>query len=117
MNSFIDSNPGLKSRFSKYLYFDDYTALELAAIFKEMAVRAQYVMSDEFSLLLDSTCQEIIAKKGEDFGNGRTMRNLFERCISNQANRLVSISNPTPDQLLEFVREDLLIEDIGIVMR
>jgi hypothetical protein len=70
MNSFIDSNPGLKSRFSKYLYFDDYTALELAAIFKEMAVRAQYVMSDEFSLLLDSTCQEIIAKKGEDFGNG-----------------------------------------------
>lgn len=117
MAAFINSNPGLKSRFSKYFYFADYDSAQLSAIFEEMASHAQYVVTDSFRLSLAELCQEMINRKTDNFGNGRTVRNLFEKCISNQANRLVSMPNPSQEQLAELIKGDLLIEDLDIVMR
>lgn len=117
MAAFIDSNPGLKSRFSKYFYFVDYDHYQLSAIFKEIAAHAQYVTTDSFCLSLERLCQEMINRKTDNFGNGRTIRNLFERCISNQANRVVSIPNPSQGQLVELIEGDLSPEDLEIVMR
>ena len=117
MAGFIESNPGLKSRFSKYLHFPDYTASELAAIFKEMATRSQYNLSDSFASVLEHVCDLVVLRKNKNFGNGRTVRNLFERCISNQANRVVSIPSPSNAQLVELTGEDLSLEDVDLVMR
>jgi AAA+ superfamily predicted ATPase len=117
MSEFIDSNPGLKSRFSKYFHFNDYNASQLAEIFAEMAARSQYAITPSFKSSLESLCQLMIARKGENFGNGRTIRNLFERCVSNQANRVVAINNPSHEELIEFLDGDLTINDLDIVMR
>jgi AAA+ superfamily predicted ATPase len=117
MAAFIDSNPGLKSRFSKYFYFTDYDPSQLADIFEEMATHAQYIVTDSFRLSLRRLCQEMVNRKTDNFGNGRTIRNLFERCISNQANRVVAIPNPSQGQLAELIDGDLSFEDLVIVTR
>lgn len=117
MQGFIDSNPGLKSRFSKYFHFVDYDATQLAAIFAEMAAQSQYIITPSFASLLQSLCQLMIMRKGENFGNGRTVRNLFERCVSNQANRVVGIDNPSHQDLEELLDGDLTIHDLDVVMR
>lgn len=117
MSGFINSNPGLKSRFNKYFLFMDYDAPQLAAIFTKMAIQSQYVITPSFASSLDNLCQQMITRKTKNFGNGRTVRNLFERCISNQANRVVSICNPSQDELLQLLEGDLSIRDIEIVMQ
>jgi ATPase family associated with various cellular activities (AAA)/AAA lid domain len=107
MVRFINSNPGLKSRFNKYFSFPDYSAEELYEIFKDMATKAQYA--------LDAGCQEKLKKllfglhsnKGENFGNGRTVRNLFERCVANQANRIIALPNPSPHELMRLTAGDI----------
>jgi hypothetical protein len=107
MARFINSNPGLKSRFNKYFCFPDYSAEELYEIFRDMAARAQYMM--------DAGCQEKLKKllfklhssKGESFGNGRTVRNLFERCVANQANRVIALTNPSSHELMRLAAEDI----------
>lgn len=117
MTAFINSNPGLKSRFSKYFHFMDYDAPQLCAIFSEMAIQSQYVITTSFASLLEEVCQLMIERKGNNFGNGRTIRNLFERCISNQANRVVSVDNPSQEELTLLLDSDLSIHDLDIVMR
>jgi hypothetical protein len=107
MVRFINSNPGLKSRFNKYFSFPDYSAEELYEIFKDMATKTQYA--------LDAGCQEKLRKllfelhlnKGENFGNGRTVRNLFERCVANQANRIIALPNPSPHELMRLTAGDI----------
>jgi Cdc6-like AAA superfamily ATPase len=113
MVRFINSNPGLKSRFNKYFRFPDYSAEELYEIFKDMAAKAQYT--------LDAGCQEKLKKylfelhsiKGENFGNGRTVRNLFERCVANQANRIISLANLSPHELMRLTAGDIQHELIS----
>jgi stage V sporulation protein K len=117
MQGFIDSNPGLKSRFSKYFHFIDYDATQLAGIFAELATQSQYLITPSFSLFLENLCELMITRKGENFGNGRTVRNLFERCVSNQANRVIGIDNPSHQDLIELLDGDLTIQDLDVVMR
>ena len=117
MASFIESNPGLKSRFSKYFNFPDYSPSELALIFIEMAVASKYRPTCAFVEVLESMCQLMYTHKSSNFGNGRAIRNLFEKCISNQANRIVAIPSPTPEQLSELVESDISIDDIDFAMR
>lgn len=117
MSGFINSNPGLKSRFNKYFHFIDYDATQLAAIFTKMATQSQYIITPNFALLLENLCELMITRKGENFGNGRTVRNLFERCVTNQANRVVGIDNPSHKDLIELLDGDLTIQDLDVVMR
>jgi SpoVK/Ycf46/Vps4 family AAA+-type ATPase len=100
MDVFINENPGLKSRFNRYIRFDDYTVKELMAIFKTFCDKTEYKLTKEGIAKLRKTYQQLVDNKDETFGNGRLARNLFEKAIEKQANRLAASAVPITKQLL-----------------
>ena len=116
MSKFIESNPRLKSRFNKYFHFRDYNEAELALIFKEMAAKSKYVSTPSFDSTLQELCHQMTMRKGSNFRNGSTIRNLFERCVTNQANRVVSIENPSRDELVKLLGGDLNRHDVDFAL-
>lgn len=106
IEEFINSNPGLRSRFNRYIHFADYTAVELYDIFCLMMKKNEYIMSDETSELLKKHLTEVVNNKPKDFGNARFVRNLFERAVQNQANRLAKEGNLTREMLKEIKSVD-----------
>lgn len=108
MKRFIDSNPGLQSRFNRYIEFQDYSAEELFDIFELNANKYEYTLSAAATLLLKDTFNKAVLKKDKNFGNGRYVRNLFEKVIEVQANRLSSVPNVTPETLALIEEEDIL---------
>ena len=88
MKAFINSNPGLKSRFNKYIYFQDYTPEELLDIFKSQCKNAGLMLEDGASEIAFDYLQNVYEHRDSNFANGRSVRNYFERVLSNQANRL-----------------------------
>ena len=109
MKRFIDSNPGLQSRFNRYIHFSDYTADELKQIFMLNVDKNQYLLDEEGQVLLEQILKFAIEHKDKNFGNGRYVRNLFEKTIQNQAIRLSSITNITAEELTKLKAEDLPI--------
>lgn len=107
MKGFIDSNPGLQSRFNRYIHFSDYTADELKQIFLLNAKKNQYTLDEEALNVLEEIMSSAIDHKDKNFGNARFVRNLFEKSIQNQATRLSSQSNITEDVLSLLKTEDL----------
>ncbi len=106
MNDFVRSNPGLESRFNRFLYFPDYTVDEMADIFKMRCDKAGYILDPK---ALDRL-KEILLEESQDnigFGNARGVRNLFEQAISRQANRLAKQDIITRDELMTLKAEDL----------
>ena len=113
MNKFIDANPGLQSRFTRYIYFPDYTNAELADMFRLYARKSHYVLSEEFDSYLVGAMKYLTDdKRDKNFGNGRFARNLFEKAVERQATRLTSLSERTPEML-----KTLEIGDIGLVLK
>ena len=112
MKRFIDANPGLQSRFNRYIHFPDYTGEELAAIFRLNARKNQYVLSDDVEHWLDSAMRVWTKDRDRKFGNGRYVRNLFEKAVENHAIRVSGIENPTKEQLMT-----LTMHDIGIKLK
>ena len=106
MEEFINSNPGLRSRFNRYIHFADYTAEELYEIFSLMMKKNEYNMTEENCDLLKKYLVDVVNNKAKDFGNARFVRNLFERTVQNQANRLAKAGNLTRDMLKEIKEED-----------
>ncbi len=107
MPRFIDSNPGLKSRFNKYLHFADYNGDQLYAIFEGRVQRNDYLLSSQAETAVREHLQELYEDRDENFGNGRDVRNLFEKIVANQANRLAGFANPTVEDLQTITVEDL----------
>jgi type VII secretion ATPase EccA len=107
MKGFIDSNPGLQSRFNRYIHFSDYTADELKQIFLLNAKKNQYTLDKEASSMLEEMMSSAIDHKDKNFGNARFVRNMFERSIQNQATRLSAQPNITEDVLSMLKAEDL----------
>ena len=107
MKRFIDSNPGLQSRFSRYINFPDYTSAELTDIFKMYMRKNQYTMSSEAEEYLKKRFDDVVAHKTRNFGNARYARNVFEKSIQQQANRLAGEKNLSKEQLTELLIEDL----------
>jgi hypothetical protein len=91
MQDFLDSNPGLRSRFNKHIRFDDYGVEQLACIFKTFCRKADFRITDDAERELASVFGVLTASRDETFGNARTARNLFEATVSKQANRLVAL--------------------------
>lgn len=106
IEDFINSNPGLRSRFNRYIYFADYTAEELYEIFCMMMKKNEFSMTEENCNLLKKYFEDVVNNKPKDFGNARFVRNLFERTVQNQANRLAKEGNLTRDMLKEIKVED-----------
>ena len=99
MEQFLESNPGLKSRFNKNIIFEDYTKEELLAIFKGFGKPYKMTLSEEAEQKLTAYLEWLVKHKPENFANGREMRNLFEDTISNQANRLAEDPDITDAEL------------------
>lgn len=108
MEKFIDSNPGLRSRFNKYIHFDDYSDEELLKIFEHFCHEQDYTIDNHAYDLLKA---RIISLRNEPgvFSNARAVRNYFEKVISRQANRIVTnISSLSAAQLQHLMIEDFM---------
>ena len=107
MKRFIDSNPGLQSRFNRYINFPDYTAGELTDIFKMYMKKNQYTLESDAEEMLRERLNYAVDHKDRNFGNARYVRNVFEKAIQAQANRLSGRKGLTERQLTEITMEDL----------
>ena len=111
MEEFVESNPGLESRFNRFIHFPDYTVEEMMGIFRMRCDKAGYTLAPEAG----DELKRILAEKSKDsigFGNARGVRNLFEKALSRQANRLAAMGQLTREQLMEIRSEDL--EDASV---
>lgn len=107
MKRFIESNPGLQSRFTRYLKFEDYAPSELLAIFEKMCEINHYKINSQAQNLLLEKLRELYTNRNSNFGNGRLVRNMFEKTIEKQATRLAKIQNLSKDMMIEIVSEDI----------
>jgi len=110
MQKFINSNPGLESRFTNYLNFPDYQPADLVEIFHRMAATSGLACSPEAEQKVLTLCQSLYAARNDQFGNAREMRNLFESAVRNQSNRLVASGQCDREALTTLLPEDLAAE-------
>lgn len=107
MEKFIHSNPGLESRFNKYFYFEDYNGTQLMEIFRSMCGKNGYTLSQEAEEWAEKDLQELYEHRDENFGNARDVRNLFEKAVSRQSDRVAQLEVPTREQLMQLQVCDL----------
>lgn len=107
MEKFLNSNPGLRSRFSKFIYFDDYIPDELTIIFEKMCNKAGYCLSESTREYVLDIMTKKYNRRDVNFANAREVRNLFEKAVINQANRLSNENNITNDKLELLTKEDI----------
>ena len=107
MERFLESNPGLKSRFNKNIIFEDYSRAELISILKSFCAQNDMALTTEAEQDIDYYLEWLISNKPDNFANGREMRNLFETMYSNQANRLADELIISDDALTSLTVADL----------
>ena len=106
MDEFIHSNPGLESRFNRYLHFDDYSIDEMMQILDLQLKKGQYQLDDEARAAVRDYI--VTANTGSiAFGNARGVRNIFERLLVAQANRLSTEEAPDRDRLMTIIAADV----------
>ena len=104
MKEFINSNPGLKSRFNRFFYFEHYTPKELLQIFDVFRNASSFTVTGPARRAILNILTEFHAERDKTFGNGRFVRNLFERMVERQANRIARIT-PLTDTILCSLRK------------
>lgn len=107
MEEFLDSNPGLRSRFNKFIVFEDYTADEELEILKSMCSKQEYMLSKEAVQEAKCFFENRCADKSETYANARDVRNYLEKAISNQASRIVNLKDVDKNILAILEKEDL----------
>ena len=106
METFLESNPGLRSRFTRFIDFPDYTPEELALIFTRLTDEEGYTLADGALDAVKGILNREHELRKDNFGNARLVRNLFERALTSQANRLVG-GTPTRAELCLLTAEDI----------
>ena len=112
MKKFMEINSGLESRFSRTIEFPDYSAKELAEIFRSMAKKGRYTLSPDVEKWLEPYIAVMTKKRAKTFGNARWARNLFEKSVERQALRVTAMKDPSSEELLT-----LRMKDIGISLK
>ena len=107
MADFIHSNPGLESRFNKYFYFEDYTGEQLYEIFRSLCKKNGYTLNEDADQHAKELFSQLYEQRDENFGNARDVRNVFEKTIARQCDRIVALEGPTREQLMELTLTDL----------
>lgn len=100
MAKFIDSNPGLQSRFNTVIEFEDYTGEELFKIFSDLCAKSRYVMTPKAKAILEKHFANLYAKRDKNFGNGRSVRNIFQQVVLSQSERLDKMLKVDPNAML-----------------
>ncbi len=107
MSRFIAANPGLQSRFNKYFYFDHYKPHELLKIFEKICQQNHFKLAEKSKQVLLKKFTELYTNRDQNFGNGRLVRNIFEKTIERQANRLVKNSRISKEMMMTIMPEDI----------
>lgn len=107
IKQFINANPGLQSRFNRYIHFDDYSAEELVEIYQFNLRKYEYQLTPDALDTLRQVIEKAVTNKDKHFGNARYVRNLFEKTLENQARRLVHLDNPDGKDLTEIQASDI----------
>ena len=107
MEEFLDSNPGLRSRFNKFIFFPDYTPDELSEIFAFTAKKNGYTVAEDVLGLVKNYYVIKTALNEPNFANARDVRNLFEKAVARQANRLADKDDCTREDLETILAEDI----------
>ncbi len=107
MDKFLDSNPGLRSRFNRFLTFEDYTPQELTAMFEISCRSMGYTASEECINCVKEYFTQRYETRDKNFANGREVRNYFEMAVVNQANRLSKANDIDDETLTRFELEDV----------
>lgn len=110
MQDFINTNPGLQSRFNRYIEFPDYSAEELLQIFEKNIAKFDYKLEKEARVAMAEYFQNAVENKDANFGNARFVRNIFEKTLEKQANRLSTDPDLDTEELTLITKEDLPIE-------
>ena len=111
MERFINSNPGLKSRFSRYFYFNHYKPEELVEIFKKFADNIEFKLAASAETRLTELITYFYDNRTKSFGNARFARNVFDKIVQNQADRLASVKTLTRELLCEVTEEDIPVKE------
>lgn len=113
MNDFVGSNPGLKSRFSRFIEFDSYLPDELMEIFKGIVTEGKYLLTPEAEREAQRHIASMRRTADKKFGNARAVRSFFEAILPAQAMRIAFVENleEAPDTLLQTIE----LEDVRMV--
>ena len=105
MKQFIAMNPGLRSRFNKYINFENYSANEMLDIFKLSCEKTKFILSAE----AEEAALTYFEQNQDDptFGNARGVRNFFDKVVTNQATRILTIQNPSEEEFRTLNKEDI----------
>ena len=107
MSGFINSNPGLRSRFKNYIKFDDYNGAELAEIFFMLCSKSQYSITPAAKRMMVDYFDNLYSSRDKNFGNGRDVRNVFENIITEQSRRVARLGNPSDDEIATIDVQDV----------
>lgn len=107
MKMFVESNPGLRSRFNRYFHFEHFKPNELFQIFETFCKKSDFILTEEAIEKLNDTFELLYAKKDDSFGNARVIRNIFEKCVQNQANRIVVLNEINTTILKTLTEQDI----------
>lgn len=108
MEEFLQSNPGFKSRFNHFVQFDNFSTDELYEIFAMLCKNNDYRYGDAFAQHMKSQLNQIPVETIPNFSNGRYIRNVFEKLVTIQSNRLIQQQNITRSELMEFAEADIV---------
>ena len=110
MHDFIDTNPGLKSRFTQTIHFDDYTPDELTQIFLNLAAGKKFTVDDTMRDAVHRQFEQLYLRRDKNFGNAREARKIFNEAVEKQSQRLVSQMNDpsfTETDMYRLIPDDL----------
>ena len=110
MQQFLSSNPGLASRFTRTITFNDYTAHEMFRIFENMCQKGPYVLSDQAKKTALELFERVCKSKGKNFGNARYVRNACEKTLAKHAKRVALLEDVTRQDVMTLESTDIAFE-------